>query len=151
MLNNMKIGTRLAVGFATLLILLALISILSLANMSVMNSNTEEVTLRYYPQSVQANKLMDNVNIVARAIRNMVLLSDMDDMKAQQERITNAVASIDQALAELDRITQSTAGRAFLATINEAKKAYRADQTETIRLSLAGQDEEATRDRKSVV
>src|SRR5690606_20217918 len=144
MLNNMKIGTRLVIGFVTVLILLTLISILSLANMSVMNSNTEDVTLRYYPQSVLANQLTDNVNIVARAVRNLVLMSVMDGMTQQEARITEAGKVTDEALAGLDQRTDSKEGRALIATIVEARKGFRADQDEVVRLSLAQQDAEAT-------
>jgi methyl-accepting chemotaxis protein len=145
MLNNMKIGTRLTIGFVTLLILLALISIVSMLNMATMNRNTEEVTVRYYPQTVMMNNVLDNLNIAARSLRNIVLLSDVSEMKQESDRIAQTGNEIDKLLAELDKRTESEEGKALLATIAEARKGYLVDQTEAIRLAMASQNEEAVR------
>lgn len=144
MLSNMKIGTRLAIGFASVLILLALISILSLINMSTMNRNTEQVTVRYYPQTVMANNILRNVNIIARTLRNVVLLTDKEEMKKEEERIAQSIKIIDETIVELEKRTESEEGKALLATINNAKQGFRADQSEAIRLAMAEQNEEAT-------
>src|SRR5690554_1214516 len=143
MLNNMKIGTRLTLGFTSLLILLALISILSILNMATINKNTEQVTVRYYPQTVVANDILDNVNIAARSIRNIIMLSDEGEMKNEEQRVIQAGKAIDQAIANLEKVTQSAAGKALLVTLNEARKGYHADQSEAIRLAMAQQNEEA--------
>src|SRR5690606_13053593 len=124
MLNNIKIGTRLAIGFATLLILLALISTLSLVNMSVMNSNTEQVTVRYFPQTVMANTIIDSLNISARAIRNIVMSSDVSVMNKQNQRIAESRKAIDDALVEFDKITQSQEGKVLIAAIKQARDTY---------------------------
>lgn len=143
MLSNIKIGTRLALGFASLLILLALISALSLMNMLTMNDNTEQVTVRYYPQVVIANDILDNVNLAARSIRNIVVLSDIEEMKREEARIIESGKVIDEAIAALVKVTQSEEGKALLATINDARNGYRIDQTEAIRLAMSQQNEEA--------
>lgn len=143
MLSNMKIGTRLAIGFSSLLVLLALISLLSLINMSTMNYNTEQVTVRNYPQVVMVNRISDNVNLAARSIRNIVLLSDMDEIKREEERIIQSGRTIDELLAELEKVTQSTEGKALIATIKDARAGYRADQVEAVRLAMNNQNEEA--------
>src|SRR5690554_3674650 len=143
MLNNMKIGTRLTIGFASLLILLALISVLALVNMSTMNRNTEEVTVRYYPQTVTANNILRNVNLAARSIRNIVMLSDLAEMKNEEQRIIESGQTIDQAIADLDKVTESAEGKALLVTIKDARKGYQADQSEAIRLAMNQQNDEA--------
>ena len=143
MLNNMKIGTRLTLGFTSLLILLALISILSLINMSAMNRSTEDVTVRYYPQTITANNILRNVNLAARSIRNIVMLSDLAEMKNEEQRIIESGQTIDQAIADLDKVTESAEGKALMVTIKDARKGYQADQSEAIRLAMNQQNEEA--------
>ena len=141
MLNNIKIGTRLTIGFVSVLILLALISILSLVNMSVMNSNTETITVRYFPQTVKANNVIDNVGIIARSLRNIALLNDEKEIKNELLRIDESNKLIDEASAYLDKVTQSEKGRDIIAEMGAARKAYLADQNEAIRLATSNQKE----------
>jgi methyl-accepting chemotaxis protein len=143
MLNNIKIGTRLTIGFSTLLVLLALISVLSLINMSVMNHNTEQVTVRYFPQTVMANTIIDNLNISARAVRNIIISSDMEMINKQNQRIMDSRRVIDEVLVEFDKITESQEGKAVIAAMKQAREAYRVDQEKALRLAVAQQDEES--------
>jgi methyl-accepting chemotaxis protein len=143
MLNNIKIGTRLTIGFATLLVLLALISVLSLINMGTMNDSTEMVTERYYPQTVMANEIRRNVNVTARSLRNIVMLSDETEIKNEQARIEEATKLIDEAFIELDKVTKSESGRKLIANVTEARKAYQVDQREAIRLAVGNHQKQA--------
>src|SRR5690606_19728943 len=127
-----------------LLIQLVLISVMSLINMATMNHNTEEVTIRYYPQTVTVNEIQRNVNVIARSLRNMVLLADEAEKKNELERINKANKDIDTEFARIDSVTQSEAGRKLIATIDEARKGYLVDQEEAIRLALENQQAKAT-------
>lgn len=143
MLNNIKIGTRLVIGFASLLVLLALISFFSLINMASMNEETEKVTVRYYPQTVMANTILDNVNLAARTIRNIILLDDPEAIQREEERLQQSADAINEAFAQLEERTVSVEGKQALAAVLEARKVYRADQAEVIRMIEAGQKQEA--------
>lgn len=143
MLNNMKIGTRLTLGFTSLLILLALISILSLINMSAMNRSTEAITVRYFPQTILANRILENLNVTARSLRNIILLNDIEEMKKEQALIDQATRNITEALAELEKRTESKEGKDRLATMLAAREGYVNDRNEAVRLAIDMQNEQA--------
>lgn len=143
MLSNMKIGSRLTIGFASLLILLTLISMFSLMNMSRMNDNTEQVTVRFYPQTLVANSIIDHLNVVARSIRNIIMLTDPEAMKQQEKRITNAGIIISKAMTSLEETILSEKGKTLLAVMEETRAAYRLDLQTAIELAMAEQNVEA--------
>jgi methyl-accepting chemotaxis protein len=143
MLNNIKIGTRLVIGFVSLLVLLALVSFSSLINMASMNEETEKVTVRYYPQTVMANTILNNVNLAARTIRNILLLDDPDVIQSEEQRLEQSAAAINEAFAQLEERTVSVEGKQALADVVTARKVYLVDQAEVIRLINAGQKQEA--------
>src|SRR5690606_6767946 len=107
------------------------------------NSNTEQVTVRYFPQTVMANTIIDSLNISARAIRNIVMSSDVSVMNKQNQRIAESRKAIDDALVEFDKITQSQEGKVLIAAIKQARDTYRVDQEKAVRLAMAQQDEES--------
>src|SRR5690606_16163633 len=84
-----------------------------------------------------------NVNLAARSIRNIVMLSDAEAMKNEDQRIIESGKTIEQAIEDLEKVTESAEGKARLVTIKEARKGYQADQSEAIRLAMAQQNEEA--------
>jgi methyl-accepting chemotaxis protein len=143
MLSNMKIGVRLTIGFSLLLLLMTIISVVSLVNMATMDENTEVVTQRYYPQTIQANAVLDALNLTARVIRNMIMLEDPEDMKREEQRIYDTSKVISDAMDELDRLIVNDDRRVQYMAIVEARKVYREEQAKVIALANAGDNEAA--------
>lgn len=143
MLSNVKIGARLIGGFSFLLILLAVVSGLALVNMSQMNEEAEQMTQRYYPQTVLANTVIDNLNIAARVLRNLVLLSEPEEMRAEEARLIEVRQNIDKSLRQLHESIDDEEGQQLLNLIEQKRKIYTVEQAEVLRLGLAGLKEEA--------
>jgi methyl-accepting chemotaxis protein len=143
MLGNVKIGSRLIGGFGILLVLLAVISGLALFNMSQMNTATDQVTQRYYPQTVLANTVIDNLNVAARVIRNIILLPEPEAMRQEEARLGNVRQNIDKSLLQLHDIVKNEQGIQLLNVLEQKRKLYTVEQAEVLRLALNSQNEEA--------
>jgi methyl-accepting chemotaxis protein len=143
MLSNVKIGARLIGGFSILLILLAVISGLALVNMSQMNTQTEEMAQRYYPQTVLAHTVIDNLNIAARVIRNIILQPEPEAVRQEEVRLDDVRRGIDSSLRQLHDAVKSEEGQQLLAQVEHRRKLYSVEQAEVLRLALAGQLEDA--------
>jgi methyl-accepting chemotaxis protein len=143
MLSNVKIGTRLIGGFSVLLILLAIISGLALFNMSQMNSATERMSQRFYPQTVFANKVIDSLNIAARVIRNIILLPEKEAVRAEETRLDEVRKDIDNSLKQLHELVVSDEGKQLLGKVEQLRKLYSVEQAEVLRLALADQTQAA--------
>lgn len=87
---NMKIGTRLRCSFALLTLLLLATAALGMLRLSSLELRMRDVIDDKYPKTVLANDIIKNVNIIARSSRNLLLMTEPQQLA--QERATIAKA-----------------------------------------------------------
>ncbi len=143
MLNNLKIGTRLALGFGLMLLLLASISFLALSRMSNLNDGVDKLVNDRYPKTEVANDIIDNINVIARAMRNTLLMDDAMAVKQEMVRIEASRNEIKDGIAELEKTITSEEGKAMLAAVSQARVKYVALQDTLLRMVNEGRKEEA--------
>ena len=142
MFANMKIGVRLAIGFAAVLSLLVFIAVLGFLRISALNSQVEQVTADLFPKTVMANDVIDAVNVIARRLRNAYIFKDGEAQK-EIEQIAEQRKIISDRLDKLEKTVVSEAGKAALKKINEARAHYVVDQDRYLETLKAGKRDEA--------
>ena len=142
-LNDMKISTRLILGFGALGLLIALMGALSLLKVSVMSQMFTQVINERIPKIVSINDIKGDVNVIARATRNMVIMSDPVEIKKEVGRIEAARTRIGDRLAKLGEQITSDEGKAELAKVAEARNKYVQLQLKFMELAAGGKTDEA--------
>ncbi|HEV8691948.1 MAG TPA: methyl-accepting chemotaxis protein [Ideonella sp.] len=102
MFKNLKVGPRLALGFAAVLVLMAFISAISLSRLSAIKSDLEAVTGEA-PERL-ANTLRDLARYQGMALRDAVMQDDVAFKKKEFDQMKKARADYDktaQALAAM--------------------------------------------------
>jgi methyl-accepting chemotaxis protein len=141
MLNNLKIGVRLGIGFAVTLVLLITIATVSYTRLETLNHNIELMVNDRFPKTVQANDIIDALNNVARQLRNAYIMSGNEQQKAL-DAIPGQRKIISENLEKLDKSITSEKGKEILKKINIARTAYVAQQEKFLELLKAGKREE---------
>ncbi len=124
MLNNLKIGIRLALGFALVLVLLAILAIVSANALKSLNGEVDNIVHDKYPKTVLATDLIRALDSVAISNRNMLLLADPAAVQKQVEDQKVQSAKITQAMDKLEETVTSPEGKKLLAEVQTARKAY---------------------------
>jgi methyl-accepting chemotaxis protein len=107
-MKNMKIGNRLSAGFGLVLFLLLIISVYSLSRMSnIQDKLNNIVNVNDIKQSL-ATTMFDMVNDQAIGLRNLVLLSKPEDIKAEVARVRLAEKQYSEAKDRLSAILANT-------------------------------------------
>ena len=136
MLNNLKLGVRLGIGFAITLVLLIVIAATSYSRLGTLNENIELMVNDRFPKTVQANDVIDAINGIARQLRNAYIYSG-----AEQQKSIDAIAPqrkvISDNLENLDKTIKSEKGRAILKDIGIARAAYVVSQDKFLELLKA--------------
>jgi methyl-accepting chemotaxis protein len=136
MLNNLKLGVRLGIGFAITLVLLIVIAATSYSRLGTLNENIELMVNDRFPKTVQANDVIDAINGIARQLRNAYIYSG-----AEQQKSIDAIAPqrkvITDNLEKLDKTIKSEKGRAILKDIGIARAAYVVSQDKFLELLKA--------------
>ena len=141
--NDMKISTRLIVGFGVLALLIALMGGIALVKTNVVDGDVVKLVEDRIPKVVTLFEVKGELNNIARATRNMVIRVEPADIKREQTGIEEARKQIGDRLQKLEASVRSDAGKAILARITESRAKYAAELTKYIDLVNAGKTDEA--------
>lgn len=142
-MSTMKVGTRLGLGYGGVILLLVIISGVSLNSMNSLLSGIDDMVNDKFPKTVWANNVINNINVIARAMRNTLLVKDQDAINKELNRIKEARVSIKENLDKLDEKITSVDGKAKLKTVFDSRTAYINAQDQFIKLAGEGKQEEA--------
>jgi methyl-accepting chemotaxis protein len=143
MIGNLKIGTRLGLGFALLVFLLVVIAMLGMVRLSDLNSSMDNLVNDKYPKTVWANNLKDSVNLIARAMRNAVLINDKQEVEKELARVGEARKTIKEYLASLEDKIKSEKGKELLERLKTVHAANIAGQDRLMQMIGEGSKADA--------
>jgi len=141
MLNNLKIGVRLGIGFAVTLALLIAIAVVGYTRISALNSELELMVQDKFPKTVQSNDIIDAINTIARRLRNAYIFSGVESQK-EIDQIPAQRKIISDNLDKLEKNITSEKGKEMLKKVQAARGAYVTDQDKFIELLKANKREE---------
>lgn len=142
MLKNLKIGVRLAIGFGVLLLLMLVLGGVATREISVLKGDVHEITDEFFPATVLANDVIDNVNLVARSLRNIALAADQGEIEQEKQRITNARGIIKDRLEKLQKYAHNDQDKAMLQKIIDAREQYVKEVDHALALFSQGKTDE---------
>ena len=122
--GKMKVGTRLTLGFGLVIALLAIIAGLALADMNRLNHDIDGIVNDKFPKTVLANDMIDSLNVIARAVRNVLLVTDKKTIDKELARVPEQRKVIDERIKSLEGMVRSDEGKALLKTIIDARAPY---------------------------
>ncbi|MFZ6658491.1 methyl-accepting chemotaxis protein [Undibacterium sp. TJN19] len=143
-LRTPNIGIRLSLGFAAVLVLLAVTAWLAMSNLKVINDGTHRIVDGSYPKVVLAYKMLGNVNANARSMRNMLLLNDPAAIEKEQQLILSRRQNQDANITGFEKLIASEEEKNIFATATDARTKYGVSQREFLRLATEGKKTEAT-------
>jgi methyl-accepting chemotaxis protein len=146
-LKNMKIGKRLAVGYAAILLIMVAIIVLSIVDLGEINGNLERIFKVNNVRAQHGNDMVDQVRENAIYIRNIVLAKDLETKEKEKQKMGEARATYDAAFKKLEEMTtkDDAKGHERIAKVKAAQETARALNNKVIELSIARKDEETLR------
>ncbi len=124
MLNNLKIGVRLGIGFAVVLFLLAVVAVLSVTRLGELNHEVDDLVNDKYPKTIDAIDIVRAMNQVAQINRNLLLITDPAETQKQLTRMTEQRKIISDNIDSLEKKITSEAGKKHLAKMKDTRAAY---------------------------
>ena len=124
MLADLKIGTRLTLAFAVVLFLLLSNGILSMMMIRNLSNDVGTLATDRMPKIETAQNIIDNVNIAARALRNIYIDSRQETQTAELKRIADSREVISSNIQQLQQTVKSEKGKQILAEVVEARSRY---------------------------
>ncbi|MBK6853301.1 MAG: MCP four helix bundle domain-containing protein [Burkholderiales bacterium] len=122
--KDLKISTRLVLGFSALGALLVLIGAIALINVGSIGKEFDLVMEDRYVKINHATIIKNEVNDAARALRNVFLLTDAAELKQQFDELDASRKIIGDHLARLEQSVTDEQGKALLAKVVAARAVY---------------------------
>src|SRR5450830_641718 len=125
------------------MLLMVAMAVVGVNRLSQLNRQMDDVIHDKYPKTVIAGDITDQINLVARSVRNIMLLEDPAQIKSENDRIVGAEKAIQQQLAELDKRLTDDQSRALLANLLVTQKNYLEKRDQVLKLVAEGTKEGA--------
>ena len=137
--SNWKLGTRLALGFGLLLMLLATLATLAISRLNANNETISNILDDRYVKVMLAQSMQFEVNVQARFLRNAIIAGD--DKGAVSEfldKVAEAVKKNDAYQTKLDSMINTPEGRELFKNLIDKRAKYGAARNVTIQLVKDG-------------
>jgi len=128
MFSNIKIGSRLALGFAVMLLLMITISGIAISSFIKMNDKVNIITTDNWPKAVTLNAVQERINASARALRSAIIFEAQEEIKQELDKMKVTRADTNTYFEKLDKEIVSAEGKAMLTEIKGHRSAYAAAQ-----------------------
>ncbi len=116
-MNNLKIGTRLAINSAVALAFLFSVGLYAIYSVNKLHDELEVLVKERMTKVEKANTIIGQINIVARATRNLLLDESPQSREAEKKRIADARKTAGGILEELSKNTQNDTASALVKKI----------------------------------
>ncbi|EJM97547.1 methyl-accepting chemotaxis protein [Herbaspirillum sp. YR522] len=128
-ISSLTVSSRLLAGFGLIMCFLFGIAIFSYARIAELNDNIDLLVNDRYAKTVLVSKLSDNVNVIARAVRNIALVDGKDAVDSELSRITDATAANKATIEQLAIMIKTPGGIALLTDLSRAMNDYGSTQS----------------------
>lgn len=134
----MKIGSRLILAFALILLFMLVNSSMSFRMIDQLNDDVTILAEDRMPKVELVNEIIDNINVIARALRNIIIDTAKERQQAELERIEKARETIGKNLEILQKSSTDEDGQTKIKTVFDARTAYIEVYNQYIDLIKAG-------------
>jgi len=135
MFKNLRIGTRLGLGFGLVLVLMATISLMAVLRINQIKMATEIITEDRLPKIEMADEVSRNVLVIARAVRNLVISTDKQFESEQLKGIADARQQNVELLNKIKQLLNTEKGREIFASVEAAQAKYETSLETLIQLA----------------
>lgn len=122
--SSWRVRTRLTVGFGVVCVLLVVSVLMGLMAMSRMGADLKAVVADHFPRIVAATNLSTQIDVIAIALRNMMLNADAADRERQTQVIAQSRQEVVRLFDTLDKTLTEPKDRALLQKVKEQRALY---------------------------
>jgi len=131
---HLKLGSRLALSYGVVIALLVGIALAGLVALAELSHTADDAFKDKYPKTILVNKLINNLETIARAMRNTLFLNDEQQVQEQLQEISATNIQMASALATLKKNVTDVQSVEIIRDIEIVHSAYIVNQEDFIKL-----------------
>ena len=122
--RKLRIGQQLALSFGFIAILLLAIVFFTYGRIASLNASIGQTNTDLYPKTIMAHRIKDKVNDVVVGMRNALLTSDADKIKAEFDKIETNARIVGATVSEIDKATTAEQGREYVEALIAGRQKF---------------------------
>ncbi|MFZ6681446.1 methyl-accepting chemotaxis protein [Undibacterium sp. Tian12W] len=142
-IRNWKIGHKLGLGFAFVILLMLALTVTGYTQLGRVNQGVNLVVKEVYPKTATVNRIKADLDHIARSMRNLLLLSTLDERKPEQAAIDKSGKQIELDLAQFGKLASSAEEKKLLQAVLAAKQRYQPVLHKFLKLVVENEVEQA--------
>ncbi|CAN5444884.1 methyl-accepting chemotaxis protein [soil metagenome] len=142
-LTDMKIATRLQLGFAVMALMIAMLGAAMWLQLTAIHGGFGTVMNERYPSVVSLNHVKSASNGISRGIAELFLLSDPAAIKAKNAELSANSATINETLGKVEKTLSDEQSKQAFAALAEARRLYKIPRDVVMGHLKAGRVDEA--------
>ncbi|MBC7717307.1 MAG: MCP four helix bundle domain-containing protein [Pseudorhodobacter sp.] len=142
-ISNIRIGTRLGMAFASMVVLIGIVAVVGAASMRILKSEVDTITLVNSVKNQLVVTMRQQVHITNRVIRTIVILEDLELKQREQPKIAKARDAYETAWRKLQAFEPSGDEPALRAAADVAAKAATAVNDKVLALGMGQRVDDA--------
>ncbi len=143
MLSDLRVGVRLGLGFALLLLLMLAMGVFSVSRVGTVQDKVEDLATNWLPSTQQLGEINESLNQMRRAELQMLLGGDAKALKDESARLDTQWARLPDLLKRYDANVSSPEERRLFDTLQQQIERYREVQKRLVALMAAGERDQA--------
>ncbi|AUQ27250.1 methyl-accepting chemotaxis protein [Dickeya zeae] len=141
--KDMKLGSMLGIGFTMVIAIGFLVAIYGQLQLRQLGTDIQTLSQKRITNLLLIQEYKDNMNIAARVIRNIVLLSEPQQMAVEKQRLDNMAPRNNEIIATLHSAATTAEQKALIAQLDQYRPIYEEAIKKAIEKGLANKDDEA--------
>nr|WP_263832472.1 methyl-accepting chemotaxis protein [Sulfurospirillum oryzae] len=139
----MKIGIKLAIGFAVVLVFLGVIAIVGIRSLATIDEDLEDIAHDRFPKVVLVNQILSEINRNRVLVRNLLINDDPQIDKQIKDEMKEGSKRLGEIYKNFEAQLNTEKGKALFGQIIVARKAYIDMRNKVLELDAAGKKSEA--------
>ncbi|UPT57752.1 methyl-accepting chemotaxis protein [Dickeya zeae] len=141
--KDMKLGSMLGIGFTMVIVIGFLVAIYGQLQLRQLSTDIQTLSKKRITNLLLIQEYKDNLNIAARVIRNIVLLSEPQQMAVEKQRLDNMAPRNNEIIATLHNVATTPEQKALIAQLDQNRPIYEEAVRKALEKGLANKDDEA--------
>jgi methyl-accepting chemotaxis protein len=142
-IRRLRLGTRLGLGFGILILLGAALAATSVIALRTLRGNVDVLVEQRMATIATLGDMTNNSNVIARGLRNLLLMKDEGQLHAELKRLAEVRAGNADTRAKLKEMLHDERSIALFAAMEAARKPYAVAIDKVQRLVAENRNDEA--------
>lgn len=122
MFKNMKVATRLGMGFGAVVVLLLVLSVISVTRLALLNDGMKIIVEDRYPKVLLSNEMSRASIDNGRQLRSMLLSVTDEDQDKYKKAVEAGRVKINELTGKLEKLVDTEKGRQLLVDIKSKEQ-----------------------------